>query len=132
MRQLDAPRLTTPVMLMKKSIFTSLVPALQSFCVFLALCASVDAEVIFSQDFEDGLGPNESVSGKFSVNDSNEPLNNGTRMMGHAEAYGPLNAITPRPAYSYYDLTLDLRNFTDVVLRFDFAGGINLERGQAS
>ncbi|MEZ5323514.1 MAG: discoidin domain-containing protein [Verrucomicrobiales bacterium] len=109
-----------------RSIYAFAAAVSLSLCVFYGLSGSAQGEVIFSQDFENGLGPNESVGGYFRVNDSNGPLNNGTKMMGHAEAYGVLGdeSPTPQPAYSYYDLVLDLRNFTDVSLRFDFAGGM--------
>jgi hypothetical protein len=83
------------------------------------------AETIFSQDFETGLGSNETVSGGFSINDTLATLNNGTMMMGHAVAYGPLGGgVTPQPSYSYYDLVLDLRGHADAELRFDFSGAI--------
>ena len=89
------------------------------------LLNSAGAETVFSQDFENGLGPDESVSGSFSINDSLASINNGTLVMGHSVPYGALGgAATPLPAYSYYELTLDLRAFTDVEMRFDFSGAI--------
>ena len=89
------------------------------------LLNSAGAETVFSQDFENGLGPDESVGGSFSINDSLASINNGTLVMGHSVPYGPLGgAATPLPSYSYYELTLDLRAFTDVEMRFDFSGAI--------
>ncbi len=89
------------------------------------LLNSAGAETVFSQDFENGLGSNESVGGSFSINDSLASLNNGTLVMGHSVPYGALaSAATPLPSYSYYELTLDLRAFTDVEMRFDFSGAI--------
>jgi hypothetical protein len=69
------------------------------------------ADVVFSQDFEDGLGSNEITSGAFQINNTN--LNNGTLMMGHPARYG-------NNEYSYYEVSLDLTNFDDVQLQFDF------------
>ena len=88
------------------------------FALPVALCLPTHGDEVFSQNFENGLGPNESIGGEFSINDTNDPLNNGTKMMGHAEAYASL------PSYSFYDLTLDLRGFSDATLTFDFTGGI--------
>ncbi len=80
---------------------------------------------IFFQDFDNGLGPNESVFGAFSINDTHPVLNNGTPMMGHSMAYGPLGgAPSPLPTYSYYELVLDLRGASEVELRFDLTGGV--------
>ncbi|MEZ5329587.1 MAG: LamG-like jellyroll fold domain-containing protein [Verrucomicrobiales bacterium] len=89
--------------------------------LFLAAWFPASGEEVFKQDFENGLGTNESISGKFSINDTNDALNNGTKMMGHAEPYDSL------PSYSYYDLTLDLRGYEDVSMTFDFTGGIEAE-----
>ena len=89
------------------------------------LLNSAGAETVFSQDFENGLGPNESVGGSFSINDSLASINNGTLVMGHSVPYGALGgAETLLPSYSYYELTLDLRRVTDVEMRFDFSGAI--------
>lgn len=95
----------------------------------LLLPCSAFSQVIFTQDFEGGvLGPSESVFGNFSINDTNVPLNNGTMVMGHAASYGPLDGgDTPLPSYSYYEIALDLRGWTDAELRFDFTGGIEKE-----
>lgn len=80
---------------------------------------------VFSQDFENGLGLNESVFGAFSINNIHTALNNGTRMMGHAAPYGALGgAATPLPSYSYYELTVDLAGIVGAELRFDLTGGI--------
>jgi hypothetical protein len=80
---------------------------------------------IFFQDFEGGLGPNESSFGAFSINNTLATLNNGTLMMGHSVAYGPLGGgATPLPSYSYYELVLDLRGASEVELRFDLTGGV--------
>ncbi|MGD9856788.1 MAG: M36 family metallopeptidase, partial [Planctomycetaceae bacterium] len=69
---------------------------------------------IFTQNFESGLGPNEVVSGGFTINNTNVPLNNGTLMLGHPGNYSDIE-------YSYYQLTLDLRSFADVELEFEYA-----------
>lgn len=93
--------------------------------ILAAISVPVHGDDIFFQDFESGLSANESVSGNFSINNTNAPLNNGTQMMGHSTSYGPLGgAATPQPSYSYYDLTVDLTNFTEAELTFDFTGGI--------
>ncbi len=79
---------------------------------------------VFTQDFENGLGPNESVFGTFAINNTHPELNNGTQMMGHAVPYGDLGgAATPQPSYGFYDLTVDLTGFHDSLLLFDFSGG---------
>ncbi len=79
-----------------------------------AALESLSAVDIFTQDFEAGLGPNETTSGAFTINNTNGPLNNGTMMMGHAGTYG-------NSEYSYYELTVDLTGFIDVQLQFDYA-----------
>ncbi|MFT5413424.1 MAG: hypothetical protein ACI9NC_006178 [Verrucomicrobiales bacterium] len=80
---------------------------------------------IFFQDFDDGLGPDESIFGAFSINDTHTALSNGTPMMGHSMAYGPLGgAASPLPSYSFYELELDLRGASEVELRFDLTGGV--------
>lgn len=91
----------------------------------VTISAPLHAVVIFEQDFESGLGANESVSGAFSINSVHPTLNNGTMMMGHSGAYGPVGGgLTPLPSYSHYDLTVDLTGFTGAQLTFDFNGGI--------
>jgi hypothetical protein len=84
--------------------------------VLLALgaCMAANAQV-FTQDFESGLGANESTGGIFVINNTNAPINNGTNMMGHRADY-------VNDDYSYYQLTLDLTNWTNVSLSFDYAG----------
>lgn len=73
---------------------------------------------VFSQDFESGLGPDESVSGAFTINNTNAPLNNGTSMLGHPGTYG-------NNEYSYYEVTLDLTAATGpVAMRFDYAANV--------
>ena len=79
----------------------------------LAVASRSDAAVVFSQDFETGLGPDETVSGAFQINNTNV-LNNGTLMMGHPSRYG-------NNEYSYYEVRLDLTDFDMVQLLFDFA-----------
>ncbi|MGK0188251.1 MAG: hypothetical protein ACI9R3_004043 [Verrucomicrobiales bacterium] len=89
------------------------------------LDTSIGVVEIFFQDFENGLGQNEAVSGAFTINNAHPELNNGTQMMGHSERYGDLDgADTPLPTYSFYDLTVDLNGFNDSVMYFDFTGGI--------
>jgi len=72
---------------------------------------------VFIQDFETALGANETVSGSFSINAANAPLNNGTQMMGHSVSYGTTD-------YSFYEVTLDLTGRNDVRLQFDYAAHI--------
>ncbi|MCH7917397.1 MAG: LEPR-XLL domain-containing protein, partial [Planctomycetes bacterium] len=72
---------------------------------------------IFYQDFESGLGPNETTAGAFTINNTNAPLNNGTLMMGHPGTYA-------NGEYSYYELTVDLTGLTNVQIQFDYAGHI--------
>ena len=75
---------------------------------------------IFHQNFESGLGPNETTAGAFTINRSNAPLNNGTLMMGHPGNHGNIE-------YSYYELTVNLTGLTNVRMQFDYAG--HLENG---
>jgi hypothetical protein len=70
---------------------------------------------IFSQDFESGLGGNESVGGLFVINSTNAPINNGTMMMGHATSYTD-------DEYSFYQVVLNLTNYTGVGMTFDYLG----------
>ncbi len=72
---------------------------------------------VFVQDFETGLGANESLHGSFTINDTNTPLNNGTLMVGHPTDYGNND-------YSYYEVTLDLRGFERVSMQFEYAAWI--------
>lgn len=72
---------------------------------------------IFEQDFETGLGSNETLFGGFTINDTNTPLNNGTLMVGHPSSYINFD-------HSYYEVTLDLTNFRGVSLQFEYAAWI--------
>ena len=76
-----------------------------------------DTGIVFSQDFESGLGASETVHGRFAVNSSNSLLNNGTQMMGHPGYYG-------NNEYSYYEVQVDLTNFTNAQLEFDYSARI--------
>lgn len=76
--------------------------------------ATANATTIFSQNFESGLGANESVAGMFSINNLNATLNNGTNMMGHAKSY-------TNDEYSYYQLALNLSGVTNAAMQFDYA-----------
>ncbi len=101
---------------------------LSTLILVLAGLVNANADTIFEQDFENGLGPRERVLGSWSINDTHPVLNNGTMMMGHSEAYGvagqPVQATPAENFYAYYEVTLDLRGFEDVVLTFDFIGNI--------
>ncbi|MFH1924029.1 MAG: hypothetical protein ABIP48_29595, partial [Planctomycetota bacterium] len=70
--------------------------------------------IIFTQDFESGLGANESVDGSFAINGTNVPLNNGTLMMGHSGGYSG-------PEYSYYEVQVDLTGYSDAEMLVDYA-----------
>ena len=85
---------------MKKSLFAPLLA-----CALLAATAADAATTIFSQDFSGGLGANESVSGRFSVANG---------QMGHANNYF-------NNEYSYYQISLDLTNYTSATMQFDFS-----------
>jgi len=70
------------------------------------MSSAAQAATIFAQNFNSGtLGANESVGGIFAVKNG---------QMGHVDG-------TRNNDYSYYDLTLDLANYTDALLRFDFS-----------
>lgn len=62
------------------------------------------AAEIFFQTFTKGLGANEQVSGKFGVANGK---------VGHVNGY-------PNFDYSYYQLSLDLADYTDALLTFDY------------
>ena len=95
------------------------------FAVLATFCGSASGQTVFFQDFEGGLGANESVFGNFSINDAHTALNNGTMMMGHSESYGAeANEASNLPTYSFYDLEVDLTGLSDAALTFDFVGGI--------
>ncbi|HJP82677.1 MAG TPA: PEP-CTERM sorting domain-containing protein [Fimbriimonadaceae bacterium] len=81
---------------------------------FVTVSVAAQAQV-FSQDFESGLGANESVSGNFGINNSNA-LNNGTLMMGHGQS-GYVD-----DEYSFYEVTLDLSGWSGVSMSFDYLG----------
>jgi len=72
---------------------------------------------VFSQNFQAGLGPNESTGGAFTINNTNAPLNNGTLMMGHPAAYA-------NSSYSFYQVTLDLTNAANAAMSFNFRAQI--------
>ncbi len=67
---------------------------------------------IFFQDFESGLGINESTSGVFAINNTNVN-NNSTLMMGHPTAYGSND-------HSTYELMVNLTIFASATMTFDF------------
>lgn len=75
------------------------------------IASAAQAGIIFSQDFEAGLGVQETTSGNFSINGSNA-ANNGTLMMGHPGAYGVR-------AYDYYQIS-GLVIDVDTTLEFDY------------
>ncbi len=75
---------------------------------------SVNAAVIFFQDYESGLTAQESVTGNFSINNTNAN-NNGTLMMGHPSTYS-------NRARDQYSLYLDLTGVSNALLTFDFIG----------
>ncbi len=86
--------------------------------MLLAGARESSAAIAFSQDFEIGLGPNETTFGSFRINNTNAPINNGTKMMGHPAnyAYGS--------EYSYYEVRLNLSSYTQTQLQFDFRAQI--------
>lgn len=84
-------------------------------CALLTV-GGADASTIFSQDFEAGLGANESTAGLFVTNNTGFG-NNGTTMMGHAAGY-------TSDEYSYYQVVLDLTGVSNTFMTFDFAGNI--------
>src|SRR5687767_1901612 len=95
------------------------VVALSSAALTLVLAGASPsrAAIAFSQDFESGLGPNETTSGSFQINNTNAPINNGTRMMGHASNYASNE-------YTYYEVRLNLSGFQQTRLQFDFRAQI--------
>lgn len=68
------------------------------------MSTTADAAVVFKQTFDNGLGANESVSGRFAV---------GNGQMGHIQG-------TRNNEYSYYQLTLDLTGVSDAMMSFDY------------
>jgi len=68
------------------------------------MTGAAEAATIFSQNFNAGLGANESIGGKFSA---------GGGVVGHQVAY-------TNNEYSFYQVRLDLTKATDVLLAFDY------------
>jgi hypothetical protein len=82
--------------------------------VGLSLPTNLIADVpIFFQDFESGLGANESTSGTFAINNTNAPLNNGSRMMGHPTSYASNDLST-------YEVDIELGSFATASMTFDY------------
>ena len=75
------------------------------------------AAIAFSQNFESGLGPNETTYGSFRINNTNAPINNGTLMMGHPSNYASYE-------YSFYEVRLNLSGYQQTRLQFDFRAQI--------
>ena len=88
--------------------------ALAAFVCAMVFASQASAAVIFSQDFESGLGGNESTGGSFVINGTGFG-NNGTLMMGHASAYG-------NDEYSFYQVVLDLTGSVNSAMSFDYRG----------
>lgn len=74
---------------------------------------SSHAATIFSQDFEAGLGANETTGGAF-VRNTSAFGNNGTTMMGHAAFYG-------NSSYAYYQINNVALTGSNILLSFDYA-----------
>jgi len=93
--------------------------ALFSAASTLALAGASEsrAAIAFSQNFEAGLGPNETTAGSFRINNSNAPINNGTQMMGHPANYASYE-------YSYYEVRVNLSGYQQTRLQFDFRAQI--------
>jgi hypothetical protein len=87
-----------------------------AICLLAALlfASPASAATIFFQDFESGLGGNESNAGLFVINNTGFG-NNGTNMMGHREGYTDNE-------FSYYQLVLDLTGATSAFMSFDYRG----------
>lgn len=89
------------------------------FILLFFLSNTLSAATVFQQDFETSLlGPNEAVTGAFTISNSS-PLGNLTYVMGHNSPYS-------NNEYSAYTLTLDFTNVQDAVLTFDY--NIDTER----
>ena len=77
-------------------------------CLFVAVwmvsAGSVNATVIFSQDFADGLGVGESTAGNFGLF---------AGQMGHSATYG-------NDEYSFDSFSLDLTRASNSILSFDY------------
>lgn len=82
--------------------------------LLLSTAAAANAGVLFSQDFESGLGASESTSGAFVINNTGGG-NNGTQMMGHATTYG-------NNEYSYYQISGLTLTGSNLRMQFDYAG----------
>lgn len=65
---------------------------------------AAEAGTIFSQNFQGALGANESVGGRFTITDG---------QMGHVDYYR-------NNEYSYYQIALDLTDFEQISLQFDY------------
>jgi hypothetical protein len=102
-----------------RPIFAAMAPFAATLMVALVGARDANAAIVFSQDFELGLGPNETTAGSFRINNTNTPINNGTKMMGHPTnyAYGT--------EYSYYEVRLNLSSYTQTQLQFDFRAQIS-------
>jgi hypothetical protein len=71
--------------------------------------------IVFSQNFESGLGGQESTSGAFIINNTGFG-NNGTQMMGHPGPYGDSE-------YSFYQISsLVIPNATSILMQFAYVG----------
>jgi len=97
---------------MKKSILLGLFFA-------LGFTGNANAELvyqqgaeIFAQDFENGLGENETMTGKFSLFENVS----GDTVMGHKTSYGDVNNDN-------YSITLDLTGWSNILISYN-AGGI--------
>jgi hypothetical protein len=89
------------------------------FILLFFLSNTLSAATVFQQDFETSLlGPNEAVTGAFTISNSS-PLGNLTYVMGHNSPYS-------NNEYSAYTITLDFTNVQDAVLTFDY--NIDTER----
>lgn len=93
-----------------------LIAVLMAASISLALATPTMAATLFSQDFESGLGANESMTAAspgFGLTDS-ATLGNGSFAIGHTQGYvDGANNLT-----DFYTMTLDLTNVTDATLAF--------------
>lgn len=79
-------------------------PALVALVGAALMSTSAEAAQIFRQTFTNGLGANESVGGLFAVKNGQAGNVNGSRNFD----------------YSWYQLALDLTDFTDATMTFDY------------
>jgi hypothetical protein len=89
----------------------------------MTVIGSSNAAIIFSQDFEAGLGAGESVvalSTGFGLTDA-ATLGNGTFGIGHTEDYANRDSGDPDQLWDYYSLTVDLGGFSATTLSFDYS-----------